>query len=270
MFEQQTLSLYIIKYICKMKKILLLFTLFILASCATRKDVVYFQDSEDVGLVPIHLMNEHPKIQVNDILNIKVHALNPESVVEFNIENVGGNQQPQRIELLRLTGYNVDEEGYIQFPKLGKIRVEGLTTKEAEEFIKTKLTREVVDPSVKIMIINFKFTVHGEVRNPGTFDILDNNVTLPQALGFAGDLTINGRRDNVTIFRTENDKRIVTHLDLTTTDWMNSPFYFVKQNDYIYVEPNNPKVSTAGYVGNVGTLLSVVSILLTTAVLIFR
>lgn len=253
-----------------MKKYLILLTTILLASCATRKDVVYFQDSEESQLVPIQAINEHPKIQVNDILNIKVHALNPASVIEFNMDAGQGNMQPQRLELLRLTGYSVDEEGYIKFPKVGKIYVEGLTVLEAEEKIKSYLVKEVVDPNVKIMILNFKFTVHGEVRNPGTFEILDDNVTLPQALGMAGDLTINGRRDNITIFRTENDQRIIKHIDLTTTDWMNTPFYFVKQNDYIYIEPNNPKVSTAGYVGNVGTLLSVVSILLTTAVLIFR
>jgi len=253
-----------------MKKYLVVLTAILLASCATRKNVVYFQDADETQLVPVQVINEHPKIQVNDILNIKVHALNPESVLEFNMDARAGNMVPQNPSILRLSGYNVDEKGYINFPKIGKIYVEGLTVNEAEERIKQNLVKDVIHPNVKIMIINFKFTVHGEVRNPGTFEILDDNVTLPQALGMAGDLTINGRRNNVTIFRTENDQRVIKHIDLTTTDWMNTPFYFVKQNDYIYVEPNNPKVSTAGYVGNVGTLLSVVSILLTTAVLIFR
>lgn len=253
-----------------MKKYLILLTAILLASCAGRKDVVYFQDSKEKQLVPIQAINEHPKIQVNDILNIKVHSLNPASVIEFNMDAGQGNMQAQRLELLRLTGYSVNEDGYIKFPKIGNIYVEGLTVRQAEERIKEYLVQDVINPNVKIMILNFKFTIHGEVRNPGTFEIFDDNMTLPQALGMAGDLTINGRRDHVTVFRTENDQRVIKHLDLTTTDWMNSPFYFIKQNDYIYVEPNNPKISSAGYVGNVGTLLSVVSILLTTAVLIFR
>lgn len=253
-----------------MKKYVILLTTILLASCATRKQVVYFQDSEDVDLLPLSSVNQHPKIQPNDILNIKVSALNPESVVEFNREDQRTGNQVQRVEILRLTGYSVDEEGYILFPKVGRVFAQGLTVFELEEKLKKHLVTEVVNPNIKVMIINFKFTVHGEVRLPGTYEILDDNITLPQALGYAGDLTINGRRNNITIFRTEDDKRIVKHIDLTTTDWMNSPFYFIKQNDYIYVEPNNPKVSAAGYVGNVGTLLSVVSILLTTSVLIFR
>jgi polysaccharide export outer membrane protein len=102
------------------------------------------------------------------------------------------------------------------------------------------------------------------VQRPGTYEILEPNYTVLQALGVAGDLSIRGNRNTVLIIRTVNDKRVVRRIDLTKSDWMNSPYYFIKQNDVIYVEPNTPQVKTAGYIGDVATVLSIISIMLTT------
>ncbi|WP_304038735.1 polysaccharide biosynthesis/export family protein, partial [Mesonia mobilis] len=126
------------------------------------------------------------------------------------------------------------------------------------------------DVDVKVRLVNFKFTVMGEVKAPGTYTISEETVTLPQALGMAGDLTIQGERKNVLIFR--NDQGVITskRIDLTSTAWMDSPYYYLKQNDMVYVEPNNPRVKSAGFIGNVGNVISVVSILMSAAVLIFR
>ena len=119
-------------------------------------------------------------------------------------------------------------------------------------------------------LINAKVTVLGEVNQPGTYNFTEQNITLLQAIGYAGDLTINGQREDIIVMRDEEGIRQITHIDLTTSDWLDSPYNFIKPNDVIVVNPNNPKVKSAGFVGNVGTLISVVSILFSTIVLITR
>jgi polysaccharide export outer membrane protein len=254
-----------------MKKSILLLFSFVLLSCSTRKEVVYYQDIDSREFASIESINTHPKIQINDILKISTSALNPESVIPYNFNTGEGSSiQTNQIELLKLSGYLVNSEGEINFPQLGKIKVEGKTTQDIQDILEEKLSEFIKSPTVIVRIINYKFTIQGEVREPGTFEIIEENMTLPQAIGFAGDLTINGRRDNVLIYRQEGGNRKVKRIDLTQTDWMNTEYFFVKPNDLIYVEPNNPKVKSAGFVSNVGTLLSVLSIILTAIVIIAR
>jgi polysaccharide export outer membrane protein len=254
-----------------MKKSVLLLFSFVLLSCSTRKEVVYYQDIDSREFVSIESINTHPKIQINDILKISTSALNPESVIPYNFNTGEGSSiQTNQVELLKLSGYLVNSEGEINFPQLGKIKVEGKTTQDIQDILEEKLSKFIKSPTVIVRIINYKFTVQGEVRQPGTFEIIEENMTLPQALGLAGDLTINGRRDNVLIYRQEGGSRKVKRIDLTQTDWMNTEYFFVKPNDFIYVEPNNPKVKSAGFVSNVGTLLSVLSIILSAVVIIAR
>jgi polysaccharide export outer membrane protein len=254
-----------------MKKSILLLFSFVLLSCSTRKEVVYYQDIDSREFVSIESINTHPKIQINDILKISTSALNPESVIPYNFNTgEGSSVQTNQVELLKLSGYLVNSEGEINFPQLGKIKVEGKTTQDIQDILEEKLSKFIKSPTVIVRIINYKFTVQGEVRQPGTFEIIEENMTLPQALGLAGDLTINGRRDNVLIYRQEGGSRKVKRIDLTQTDWMNTEYFFVKPNDLIYVEPNNPKVKSAGFVSNVGTLLSVLSIILSAVVIIAR
>ncbi|EMY80125.1 polysaccharide export outer membrane protein Wza-like protein [Psychroflexus gondwanensis ACAM 44] len=254
-----------------MKKSILLLFSFVLLSCSTRKEVVYYQDIDSREFVSIESINTHPKIQINDILKISTSALNPESVIPYNFNTgEGSSVQTNQVELLKLSGYLVNSEGEINFPQLGKIKVEGETTQDIQDILEEKLSKFIKSPTVIVRIINYKFTVQGEVRQPGTFEIIEENMTLPQALGLAGDLTINGRRDNVLIYRQEGGSREVKRIDLTQTDWMNTEYFFVKPNDFIYVEPNNPKVKSAGFVSNVGTLLSVLSIILSAVVIIAR
>lgn len=250
-----------------MKQFFLIFFCITLLSCSSKKDILYYQDIDNREFTSIESINSHPKIQINDILNISTAALNPESVLPFSF-NTGENNRGQavQIQLLKLTGYLVNSEGEINFPQLGKIKVEGKNTQEIQEILEEKLSVYIKNPTVNVRIINYKFTVQGEVRQPGTFEIIEENMTLPQALGMAGDLTINGRRDNVLVYRQEGEKREVRRIDLTQTDWMNTDYFFVKPNDIIYVEPNNPKVKSAGFVGNVGTVLSVISILFSAVV----
>jgi polysaccharide export outer membrane protein len=121
-----------------------------------------------------------------------------------------------------------------------------------------------------VRLINAKVTVLGEVNQPGTYNFTEQNITLMQALGYAGDLTINGKRNDILLTREINGTRVVTHIDLTSANFMNSPYYFVKPNDLIVVNPNNPRVKNAGYVGNVGTVLTIASLALSVTILLTR
>lgn len=252
-----------------MKKILLLLLILSLVGCATRKQVVYFQDLEEGEPPQPDPTYKFPKIQVNDILKIDVSALNEEALAPYKFEKAL-MAQTRQMEIIKLEGYVVDENGAINYPGLGKIEVAGKTTQELQGQIERLLSAYIVNPSVKVRLLNFKVTVLGEVNNPGTITLTEESITLTQALGLAGDLTIKGKRENVVIVRTVNGKRTQKRIDLTETDWMDSPYYYVRQNDMIYVEPNNPRVKSAGFIGNVGTLLSVVSILLSAVVLLAR
>jgi polysaccharide export outer membrane protein len=253
-----------------MKKLLIILLALGLVGCSTRKKIVYYQDIDDKVFVPLPEVNSQQKIQVNDILDIDLKSLNPESVAPFSFDggaavSGGGGMQ---VGFLKLSGYLVDANGFIEYPQIGKIYLKGKTTIEAQNILKELLKDQVKNPNVKITLLNYKFTVQGEVRQPGTFEIIEENITLPQALGMAGDLTINGRRDNITIIRHIGNERFVKRIDLNYTDWMDTPYYYVKQNDVIYVEPNRPKVKSAGFIGNVGTVISVISAVLSSVVTI--
>ncbi|RRO19646.1 polysaccharide biosynthesis/export family protein [Flavobacteriaceae bacterium 14752] len=239
-------------------------------SCASKKDVIYLQDIDNSQLDNISKVKPQPKVQVTDILKIDIKALDPESVMPFTKSLMAGNSGNQQVGLLKLQGYLVDEDGNVELPEIGKVEIAGLSLSQAEQKIKAKLSPYLKDPYVSIRILNFKFTIQGEVNQPGTYEITEPNFTLLQALGMAGDLTIRGRRDNIVIVRTLDNERITKRIDLTKSEWMNSDFYFIRQNDWIYVEPNNPQVKTAGFIGNVGILTSVASILLSAVVIITR
>lgn len=240
------------------------------ASCATKEDIVYYQDSDSVNLKSVEKIYAHPKIQINDILHIDVSALNPKSVAPFSTQASEQQTQSIKMELLKLKGYLVNKEGNINYPQLGKIDVRGKTTQEIQNLIEKKLSEFIVAPRVSVRIINYKFTIEGEVKKPGTYESTEEILTLPQALGMAGDLTINGRRQNVKIIRETDGKREVKTIDLTKTEWLNSPYYYVQPNDIVYVEPNKPKVKQAGFVGNTATLLSALSVILSAIVIITK
>jgi polysaccharide export outer membrane protein len=238
----------------------------LLASCASKKDVIYYQDIDDVQLQDVSDIKPKVKIELNDILQVDIKTLNPESTVPFVKQNVtagGAGGNANNPDLMKLQGYIVNEYGEIDMPVIGKVQVEGLTVQQAEKKIKERLSGYLKDPYVAVMFLNFKFTVQGEVNVPGTYEVFDPNLTLLQALGRAGDLTIRGRRDNILIIRTIGEERIVRRIDLTRSDWMNSPFYFIKQNDLIYVEPNKPQVKTAGFIPDASAVISVISISIT-------
>ncbi len=249
--------------------IILVSSVLILSSCASKKEILYFQDAD--YYIPQEIYYESVKIQPNDILNITVSALVQETAAPYNT-TVGGSAGINNIDLLKLQGYLVGEDGNITFPVLGTLDVANRTTKELEKGIKELLENggHLKEPTVSVRILNAKVTILGEVAKPGTYSFTEQNITLPQALGFAGDLTINGERKNVLLIREENGIRKIHHLDLTSTEWFNTPYFYIKPNDFIVINPNEAKVKSAGLVGNVGILLTILSLILTVTVLLTR
>ena len=248
-------------------KSILHFCLIILlfSSCASKKEVLYLQDYENFNNTSIVFLS--PKIQTNDILKITVGALVEETAMPYNkMSSVGTT-----IELMKLNGYLVTEDNTINFPELGFISTKNKTVFELEQHIKSELEEggHLKNPTVNVRLLNAKVTVLGEV-SAGVYDFTESSVTFLQALGYAGDLTINGKRDDIKIIREIDGNRIISTVDLTSGEFLNSEFYQIKPNDVIVVNPNNPKVKSAGFVGNTATVISVVSILLTTVVLITR
>ena len=240
-----------------------------LESCGSKKDVLYFQDLQKKQEFSNVYMNS--KIQVNDILNIKVNSKIAITAMPFNNETTS-TVGTTDLEVLKIKGYLVDIDGNITFPILGKIKVTDKSTMELEEFLKEKLIKEeqMVEATVTVRILNSKVTILGEVNKPGTYNFTEQNLTLLQAIGLAGDLTINGKRNDVLLIKTEGSSTIVTKIDMTKTEWFTSPNFYIKNNDVIVVNPNSSKVKSSGYFGNPNTILTIASLVLTSIILITR
>jgi polysaccharide export outer membrane protein len=235
-----------------MKKITCLILISITFSCTTKKDILYFQDIEKNNKNEKITFNTST-IQYNDILYVRVTAFDNEAAAPFNVPYLSVDT--------KLTGYLVDYNGNISFPVLGEIRVESKTISEVETIIEDLLVKEKLlkDPKVSVRIINKKITVLGEVIRPGTYEFSEENITLLQALGNAGDISILGKRNNVIIIREENGIRTNTVIDLTKTDWFSGPYYYIKQNDIVYVTPNERKIKSAGFLTGIGETLGLIT-----------
>ena len=251
-----------------MNKLLLCLLIIVFAtSCASRKEVIYFQDADLLDQQALPPAFE-PVIERNDILYITVSSLNEELTLPFK-RNVG-MENMNMANNLELQGYLVTSDGVINFPVLGEIPVQGKTRKEVKQQLEQQLRNYITDAEVDVRIINFKVSVMGEVKMPGLYTIRDERVTLPQALALAGDLTRDGNRKKIRIVREQDGKQLVGNIDLTASGIFSSPFFFLKQNDLIYVEPNTRGVKKSGLIENVPVLLSLVTVILSSVVLITR
>ena len=244
----------------------LITTLLILQSCSSKKDILYFQDLKNYNRE--YTSYQAPDIQPNDILSIIVTTSVPEASIPYNVQ-VTGNSTNFDLEAIRLQGYLVSKEQTIVFPVLGKISLKDMTIVEAEHYIKNLLSSggHLLNPTVSIRLLNAKVTVLGEVNNPSTFTFTEQNITLLQAIGLAGDLTITGKRKDVLIIREENGIQTMNRIDLTKSNWFGGPFYYIKPNDTIIVNPNNTRVKSAGFIGNASVVLTLASLILTSIVL---
>jgi polysaccharide export outer membrane protein len=222
--------------------------LLFIGSCNSSKNLAYFGDMEEQGLYKEKITNSSvPRIQPDDILSISISSLNPEANAMFNREaasytsissrsNVSSNYSRSGDE-----GYLVDNEGFVDFPVLGKVKLAGLTKQEAKTLLYRELQDYLKEPTVNIRFLNFRVTVIGEVKNPATFTIPSEKVNILEALGMAGDMTAFGRRENVLLIREEGGVRTMTRLNLKSIETLKSPFFYLQQNDVVYVEPNKVK-----------------------------
>ena len=260
------------KYVFLMKKTFPLFVFFLFFSCASKKDIVYYQNINETDTT-VPTVSYEVKIQPDDLLMIIVSAEDPEIAMPFNLTSV---IVPNTANLQAAVGqqtiqyYLVDKNGNIEFPVLGKLQVGGLTRTEVLQSLKDKIGVYIKNPIINLRIMNFKVSLQGEVNLPGTFSITSERLTLMEALSMAKDLTIYGRRDNILIIREINGVKSYNRVDITQADFINSPFYYLAQNDVIYVEPNKTKVNAAAVGPNTSVIISAVSILISLSVLIFK
>ncbi len=235
----------------------------LIMSCASRKDVVYFQDTGNFET----LVNNNDfvsKFKVDDLVSIHVSSLNPEASAPFNLVK-GGVEGGMRAEQV---DYLVDQAGEIDFPVIGKLKIEGLSPDELRGLLRNRLSDYLKDPIINIRLLNYTVTILGEVNRPGTYPVNGEQITILEALGLAGDLTITGVRENVLVIRDFNGTKVYTRIDLTSKNMVKSPVYYLTQNDVIYVEPNQSGISASALDNRATIAISIASILITSTVIL--
>lgn len=264
------------------KKIFLLLSFYIaITSCVPKKEVVYFQgnysDNNDLNTIG----NYEPIIQKDDMLYINVSSNDPDATSIFNLDSKSNNDGLIGDVATATSGggnaftrqkqtYLVDYQGNIQFPIIGTLNVAGYSIANIKELLKEKLSLYVKNPVVNVRIVNFKVSVVGEVNTPGVVTCDSQRLTVVEAIAKAGDLTIYGKRNNILVIRDIQGKKTSTRLDITKADVVNSPFYYLDQNDIVYIEPRKSKIDSATFGSNVGTVLSLVGLGLTLTLLITK
>ena len=245
---------------------------FLLLSCQSYKKVPYLQDVEAVNQATQQETLYDAKIMPKDLLTIVVSCTSPELAAPFNLTIASPSNLSIQYTTTQpvLQQYLVDNEGKISFPVLGALTVGGLTKKQAEQLIVDKLKPYMKEnPIVTVRMVNYKISVIGEVARPGTFTISNEKVNLLEALAMAGDMTVYGLRDNVKLIREDaNGKQQIVTLDLNNAETILSPYYWLQQNDIVYITPNKAKArnsdvgnSTSLWFSATSILVSVVSLL---------
>ncbi|HEX8507004.1 MAG TPA: polysaccharide biosynthesis/export family protein [Hymenobacter sp.] len=249
--------------------VLLAATVLFLSSCSAGRDLTYFSDLDSATSNQTVISNNiQPKIETGDLLGIVVNSLSAETNAIINsgvllpaAASAGGAGVAASSRISE--GYLVDSDGEINFPTVGKIKLAGLTREEATDKITNILAKSVKGPVVTLRYLNFRITVIGEVNRPATFTVPTEKINVLEALGLAGDMTGYGRRDDVLIIREKNKTRITTRINLNKKEVLNSPYFYLQQNDIVYVEPDKAKalqVSTRSV--NLPIYLSIASLVL--------
>lgn len=257
------------KYFYLIKKSLPIFFALVLFSCASRKDIVYYQN---IDSLPTQKTNSFEiKIQPDDLLMIIVSAEDPEIAAPFNLKSIS-IQSPGKLDIA--TGqqtmqlYLTDANGFIEFPVLGKLKVSGMSRSEVLQMLQQKISIYIKNPMINLRVMNFKVSVQGEVNLPGTYTVASERITLIEALTMAKDLTIYGKRNNLLVIREIDGVKSYNRVDITKADFINSPFYYLAQNDVVYVEPIKTKINGAAIGPNTGVIISISSLLITLITLI--
>lgn len=223
----------------------------LLFSCSVPQDVTYFQGIESFSPEQLAQMSQTytSKICPDDLLTITVTAWDPSVVTPFNPPAYASGAQGESEMKVgqQLPTYLVDKDGFINFPVLGKVKAGGLSKQELMDNMQKQISPYVKDALVNVQIVNFKVTIIGEVHRPGAIEVKNDRISILDALGYAGDLTINGNRKNVKVIR--DNSGVTEHglLDLTDPAIFASPYYYLQQNDVVYVEPNDAKKKNANY-----------------------
>jgi len=212
------------------------------ASCGSRQNLVYFSDLPDTVAYRVAMGDvEEPTVQPNDVLRITVNSLNAETNRLFNAGTIQSAEESRYAGAeegsVGQQGYLVNADGYISFPVLGQVQVEGLTRDQLRQKMVLLVSEYVKDPIINVRFTNFRITVVGEVRNPSTFTVPTERINIVEALGLAGDMTEFGKRDNVLLIREIGGKRTMVRLNLNDKETLNSPYFYLRQNDVVYVEP---------------------------------
>lgn len=253
-------------------KVLCISGAFFISSCISSKNVSYFENLSTAKRSTMESVAPfaEPIIQTDDILAVAINTIDPQSASVVNqagttlaVPSSTGSGREQ------VSGYLVDKNGEIELSLIGKIKVAGLTTFEAKELIKQKASRDLKDPNVTVRFANYKISVLGEVNRPTVYTVPNEKVTVLDVLSLAGDMTIFGRRDNILVIRDVDGKKEFGRLNLNSSDIFSSPYYYLKQNDVVYVEPNKQKVIALNN-GTRTTIALIVSALSTAALIYSR
>ena len=246
--------------------IIALATIVVMSGCGSSKGVAYFTNIDSTSLAASRGLYD-AKIMPKDELTISVHTTDPAAASPFNIETSSGASGASK-------GYLVDNDGFISFPLIGRVHVAGLTKTECEAMIKNKIKPYLAateNPVVMVRMSSYRITVIGEVANPGVIPVSTEKISVVEALAQSGDLTIFGKRNNIMLIREDaNGQKHETRLNLNDANLINSPYYYLQQNDILYVEPNSAKAksanigqSTTMWFSFVGIVTSVASMLVT-------
>ncbi|MDR1500670.1 MAG: polysaccharide biosynthesis/export family protein [Tannerellaceae bacterium] len=237
-------------------------------SCGTPKDVLYFQGVDSLTKEEVEKMNSSytSRICPDDLLTITVTAWDPSVVTPFNpppwayaVQGEVNVSSPSQLHT-----YLVDTEGDIIFPVLGKTHAAGLSKQEFAALLQSGISRYVKDPMVNVQIVNYKINVIGEIARPGTLTVQNERITILDAIGRLGDLSINANRKNILIIRDNDGKKEFGRIDLTNPALFTSPYYYLRQNDVVYIEPNKPKQRNYNITQSQTFTVSIVSTILTT------
>jgi len=256
------------RYSIMNRKFLQLVVFFALASCTPSRNIVYLSDLKGTDYSEEIKNKVDPKIQPDDVLSITVSSLNPESNLLFNsgILQTLGSTSSTPSSSRASEGYLVDQKGTINFPVLGRVELAGLSKEQATNKMTDEIRKSVKNPIVNIRFLNFKVTVIGEVNKPSTFNVPSERLNVIEALGLAGDLTIFGKRENILIIREQNGVRSTSRVNLASKDVLNSPSFYLQQNDIVYVEPVKTRAlqSSVGlaYLSTASIVISILSIVL--------
>lgn len=252
--------------------------LLLLNACVTHENLLSLQKKDGKPYPEQEYIEQMPaiKIQPDDILSIKVYSFNVEAVLPFNPTTgvggeggAGGGEPGGGAPVITGTGYLVDENGYIDFPVIGKIRLKGLSREEAKEKIRQLLLSYVKDPTVEIRFLNFHVSIFGEVRTPGIFTFPDEKFSIIEALAMAGGMTDLANQSNILLIREEDNIRKFGRIDISSNDVFQSNYFYLHQNDVIYIEPLKQKTATVAdpvtrVLAIMGGVLATTSILITT------